>query len=64
MGIKIGTSRVVDLIFELLDEIDINDLEEMPYIGLANFWCEQIHNNVTGEKELKEALKRYLKEDK
>ena len=55
------TNRIVDLIFELLDEIDINDLEEISYIDLANFWCEQIRNNVSGEEELKEALKQYLK---
>ena len=53
--------RIVDLVFELLDEMDIEDLEEMPYIGLANFWCEQIRNDVTGEEELKKALKEYLK---
>lgn len=61
MGMKLDLDRVVDLIFELLDEMDIEDLEEMSYIGLANFWCEQIRNDVTGEKELKKALKEYLK---
>lgn len=63
MGIKTDINRVVDLIFELLDELDIEELEEMSYIGLANFWCEQIRNNVTGEEELKAALKQYLRGD-
>ena len=57
---KLDLDRIVDLVFELLDEIDIADLEEMSYIGLVNFWCEQIQNDVTGEEELKKALKEYL----
>lgn len=45
--------RVFKLIYELLDEYDIEVWEDIQYIDLANFWVEMI----------KETSKKYKKLD-
>lgn len=55
--------RVTNLVFNLLNEFDIGELENLDYIPLVEAWCNrvaQICDGTDKDDELKVALKEYL----
>lgn len=58
-----SVERVTNLVFDLLNEFDIGELEDLDYIPLAEAWCnrvEQICDGTDKDDELKASLKEYL----
>lgn len=54
-------ARVVDLVYEILDEYDIKTWEDINYCALAFKWVELVQRYSGDEKAIKEELSRYLK---
>lgn len=53
--------RVVDLVYELLDECDISLWEDINYCDLAFIWVELVQRYSGDENAIKEGLAQYLK---
>lgn len=54
--------RITDLVYDLLNEYDINFwIETREYVSLSDYWCDLIQNYWYDEKLLKEKLKEFLK---
>jgi hypothetical protein len=51
---------IVDMVFDLLNEFDINDLKDIQYIDLAHIWCELVEKYAPDDNLIKEKLKEKL----
>ena len=55
--------RITDLVYEVLDEFDINDIFDLSYHDLINKWIELVHEYWNDRDTLKLKLKEFLKGD-
>lgn len=53
--------RIVDLIYDTLNEFDISDLDCIDYNELADIWINLVHKHSGDETSIKEGLKKFLK---
>lgn len=53
--------RIVNLVYDILNEYDIGLLENITYIDLAEFWVNTIHSGILDEDTIKKRLKQFLR---
>jgi len=55
-------SNCVDKIYDMLDEFDMADIQDLRYIKLIDTWFKANADGITDEAVLKDRLKQVLKE--
>ena len=52
--------NIVDMVFDLLNELDINVWEDIRYIDLADIWCKLVKDYAPDDNLIKQKLKEIL----